>query len=218
MPVQLAHFGEDIVHAMVCELGQRFLDLCHGFENEKPSKPIAVKEVPLDRYASLAFDGASRIDMLLLLEGNRGLPFEIKLGSTRLSRARINEEWLSSCSSSHHGTRWKGNMMSILERKFETAPAGEPLYALIRHDAAAEPQRVMLTAQWCIVARERVFESWKRQGARPSFSKNVQLISFESIVAKYEDGHAPKGQKFNALVGGLLDFDFYNRWIVGRHE
>jgi hypothetical protein len=36
------------------------------------------------RFGELEFDGASRIDMLFLPENNQALPFEIKLGSTRL--------------------------------------------------------------------------------------------------------------------------------------
>lgn len=217
MPVQLAHFGEDIVHAMVCKLGQQFLALCRDCEDQKVTEPIAIKEATLDRYAGLAFDGASRIDMLLLLEGNRGLPFEIKLGSTRLSKGRIDDEWLRGCEKSHCETRWSGNMMSILERDFPEGTTREPLYANVRYGARADLQRVMLTPQWFIIARDRVIQSWGRPGARPNFSANVGFLSFESIVARHEGAGVP-GQEFNALVRNLLKFDFYKRWIVGGDE
>jgi hypothetical protein len=212
MPVTLSHFGEDIVHAMACKMGKGFLALCPGFTEEKVAQAVAIKEAPLESYADIPFDGASRVDMVLLLEGNRGVPFEIKLGSTRLSRTRISDEWLCGCKQSgHRPSRWTGNMMSILDRRFPPGTPEGPLRA--NYAKGTENQTVELTKEWFVLACEEKTETLRRNP--PDF--RASLISFESIVRAYE-GSGIQGQAFNALVRDLLDIDFYQTWIIGRAE
>jgi hypothetical protein len=218
MPAQLAHLGEDIVHAIVRELGIHFLSLCGGFEKHRLSSHVALKEVPLEPYGGLSFDGASRIDMLVLLEEGSGIPFEIKLGSTRLSKSRIEDEWLCGCKASHGNTRWSGNMLSILERRFHPVPESTDLYARASFPGRTQSDLVRLTREWFLIAREHVIEAWMRPGARPQFSDRCQLISFESIVSLYEKGAHCSGENFNALIGRLLTFNYYDHWIRKKSD
>ena len=57
--------------------------------------------------------------------------------------------------------------MSILERKFKDEPAIQPLYAHACYGPGTDLQRVTLTPQWFIIARESVIQSWALPGARP---------------------------------------------------
>jgi len=186
MPVSLSHFGEDIICKMVCSLGRDFLKLCPGFEDQNVSDPVAITEARMDRFGNTTFDGASRIDMLVMLEGNRGLPFEIKLGKTRLTKGRIDGEWLTGCTRKKNA--WSGNMMSVLERKFEDAPDSENLGAL-----NMSGQRVELTQKWFLIARESKINSWGAPNGEhwPSFTQNVGFVSLESIVHSYAEPLIP---------------------------
>jgi hypothetical protein len=135
------------------------------------------------------------------LQKNVAVPFELKLGETRLTKSRIDEEWLSGCELSHQGKRWKGNMMSILDRKFPTATQSDVLTARLPDGVAP------LTDEWFIIARSRIIKSWKG-AARPAFSSSVRLVSFEAIVERF-GGKVP----FNGLVRELLNLDFYTAWV-----
>jgi hypothetical protein len=121
--------------------------------------------VNLAAYGGLGFDGASCVDLVFRVKENLGVPGEVKLGETRLTKSRIDEEWLSGCEPSHKGKRWKGNMMSVLERKFSASLQPDVLKA--RLDGGEVP----LTKEWFIIARSWVIESWTG-AARPDFSPN----------------------------------------------
>jgi hypothetical protein len=49
----------------------------------------------------------------------------------------------------------------------------------------------------------------------PGFSASAGFVTFESVVAMYDDSG---GVKFNALVRDLPEVDFYRRWIVGGSD
>ncbi len=117
--ISLSHFGETLVTRMVSDLRGDFLDLCrlnasadNGFLAS--GHEIAFREHPLMPIGGILFDGASRVDLVVRLSKDEGTPFEIKLGTTRLSKTRIDEEWLRNCGFSHDRKRFRGNMMSIL--------------------------------------------------------------------------------------------------------
>jgi hypothetical protein len=207
MAVSLTHFGEALIARMANELRGRFIELCKLGDDADAAfvngaQTIAHCEVPLLPYRNVAFDGASRVDLVVRVATDRGIPFEVKLGATRLSKSRIDQEWLCGCEFSHRRKRFSGNVMSILERKFPQEVPLEDLRVKLNKDVSLK-----LTNTWFVIARHAVLKSWAAQ-ARPAFSDRVRLLSFESIV----DCYGGK-DKFNALVREMLSFDYYDQWI-----
>jgi len=207
MPLELTHIGESVVSTMIDAMRWEFVELC-GLVGRadrallsEMARPVVHANANLAAYGGLGFDGASCVDLVLRLQENLGVSFELKLGETRLTKSHIDEEWLSGCEPSHQGKRWKGNMMSILERKFPTSSRPDVLKARLPDG------EVPLANEWFIIARSWVIESWTGAG-RPDFSRNVHLIAFEAIVDKF-GGKEP----FNDLVRRLLSFDFYSAWV-----
>ncbi len=204
MPLLLSHVGEELVTRMANELREDFVNLC-GLNAENglaELNQVAFPEVKLSAYSGIGFDGASRVDMIFLLSAEQAIPFEIKLGTTRLSKTRIDEEWLNGCEFSHGNRRFKGNMMSILEREFPAAVALGDLKVELPQN-----HQVTLTQEWFLIARQKTINSWKGDG-RPAFSDRVRFLAFESIVQAYGGQ-----QRFNDLVWEMLNFDFFKNWV-----
>jgi hypothetical protein len=207
MAVSLTHFGEALIARMANGLRDTFLHLCKLREEADPaflttSEPIAHRDLALLPYGGIRFDGASRVDLAIRIARDRAVPFEVKLGTTRLSKSRIDDEWLCGCGFSHGHTRFRGNMMSILERKFPRSTAAGELQVALPPNATLN-----LTRHWVLIAKEAVLNTWIAQN-RPAFSDHVRLLSFESIVDCYGGR-----DKFNALVREMLSFDYYDEWI-----
>ena len=59
-----------------------------------------------------------------------------------------------------------------------------------------------------LIVRKAINDSWARYGV-PSLSSDCIHISFEAIVSAF-GGKTP----FNSLVGELVNFDYYEKWIV----
>ena len=200
MPIGLTHLGEAIVQSLIERQPSRFLELC-GLPHSNGFGGRTLREAQLRPYAAKRFDGASRIDLIAPLHTGEALPIEVKLGETRLSKTRIDTEWLSGCRPSHYETRWAGNMMSILERTF---PPGTPPEPLIAHAAGTD---YPLTIQWCIVVRQSTADSWIDTG-RPNFS-NAMVVSFDDLVSHVGS------TEFDTMVRELLSFPYYDTWISG---
>ena len=207
--VALPFVGEEVVAAMVRKVPERFIELSgHPLKFDPPSlsqKRSVFTEVPLAPLNGRAFDGASRIDVLLRLDESRGLACEVKLGSHRLSKGRVDTEWLRPCEASHEDRRVRGNMMAILDRKFGSlADEGAPLRAQPKDSPSLELDR-----RWVIVCKREVVDKWAGPHA-PAFSEYVRLVAFEDLVAAF----GGKSQ-FNELVAELLIFDYYDKWVRG---
>ncbi len=209
MAVSLTHLGEALVARMANTLRADFLKLCGLLDRadrayvDSDIEPFAHAEVPLSPYSDRRFDGAHKVDLVVLLNRNLGVPFEVKLGDTRMTRRHVDEEWLNGCGLSHEGRRIRGNMMSILERKFPNELPRDDLKVRL------EPDRyVKLTEEWCVIARRNVLEGWNG-AAQPSFSPHARLLDFESVVDRF-GGREP----FNDVVHDLLSFDYYNAWVA----
>lgn len=207
MPVALTHVGEAVVSTMINAMRWQFVELC-GLAGRADrafladmARPVVHGNAKLAAYGGLDFDGESTVDLVFRVHETIGVPFELKLGETRLTKSRIDQEWLSGCKPSHQGMRWKGNMMSILERKFPASTMPDVLKAQLPSG------EVPLANEWFIIARSWVIESWTG-AARPDFSPNVHLVPFEAIVKQF-GGKEP----FNEMVRRLLSFDFYSAWV-----
>ena len=207
--MSLTHLGEALVVRMANTLRADFLDLCGLLDRADRAyvdggiEPIAHGEVPLSPYSGYSFDGAHKVDLVVLLDRDLGVPFEVKLGDTRMTRRRVDEEWLNGCGLSHEGRRIRGNMMSVLERKFPDELPRDDLKVRL------EPDRyVKLTREWFVIAKRDVLDGW-REGVRPAFSPCFRPLAFESIVE-----HFGGKEKFNDAVHDLLSFDYYDTWIA----
>ncbi|HKY35321.1 MAG TPA: hypothetical protein VJN18_05235 [Polyangiaceae bacterium] len=211
MSVSLTHFAESILVAMINENPAKFsrrvgLSLLSGVSGAIGGGP-AFCEAELARYAGRGFDGAARVDVIVALSDGRAVPFELKLGTTRLTKSRIDAEWLSECQPSHADSRWSGNMMAILERKFCGVTDPCELVATVEQPAASGARTFELTREWFVVARRSVVSRWKR--TPPAFSSNARLLAFEDIVDDFGGKDA-----FNTLVRSQLDIDFYDAWLA----
>jgi hypothetical protein len=207
MAIDLTHMGEAIMACMIDAMRWRFIEFCNlsgqadqAFVSDT-SRRIVFPNVGLAPYSGIGFDGASCVDLAVLIRPGVAVPFELKLGETRLTKTRVDEEWLPACALSHGGKRFSGNMMAILERKFPASVSAGALSARVDGGSAA------LTEEWFVVARSSVLKKWTGN-ARPAFSTNVRTLGFESIVAAF-GGREP----FNAMVRDLLNFDYYAAWV-----
>jgi hypothetical protein len=199
MSIGPTHLGEAIVQKLIELQPNRFFELCN-----RPSSSLhgnrVYRETKLEDHGGRRFDGASRVDLIVPISATEALPVEVKLGETRLSKRRVDTEWLSACGKSHGDTAWTGNMMSILD---QLIPPEETNQRLVAH---VDGGNFRLTHEWCVVVRARTADAWAREG-RPSFSR--------AIVVKFDDMAKSVGQtKFDSIVRELIDFPYYDTWIT----
>ena len=198
MAIGLTHLGEAIVQKLIELQPNRFLELC-----ERPKTGVhggrVFREVELLPHAGRRFDGASRVDLVVPLSATEALPVEVKLGETRLSKRRVDTEWLSGCRTSHGETAWAGNMMSILDQLIPSHTTDQRLVA--HTDVADYP----LTQEWCVVVRQRTAAAWTGEGS-PAFSR-ARIISFDELVSAF------KPAEFDEIVRRLVSFPYYDTWI-----
>jgi len=214
MTIDLTHVGEEITACMANNLRMEFFDVCRLqdlIESQHLTMvegPLAHAEVSLCPYKDpssdkvLSFDGKSRVDTVVLIRPDLGLPFELKLGTTGLNKGRV-DKWLAGRGDyTHGGNRIGGSMMSILERNF---PGGSDRSDLrVRLEDGRE---VHLTEDWVIVARSETIDRWEAN--RPAFSNRVRFVKFERIVEQFGS------ERFNEEVRELVCFDYHDEWITG---
>lgn len=133
--------------------------------------------------SSVSFDGFSSIDLCIRLKDNSIFPIEVKLGSTGLQRATINQK-LKHCSLSGHKneTRVKGNTLSLLNRYFD-----KDLNFAIGNDklhANVDGNNLTLREEWGIIARNHILKSW--ENFPPKFNGMQKLINLESFCSQYK--------------------------------
>jgi hypothetical protein len=157
------------------------LDQLADPEFVRAAKKIASCEVPLASFLGKTFDGAGRIDVAVRMRPGEATAFELKLGTTRLSKTRVDEEWLARCASSHGGRRWAGNMMAILDRRFPK-PVAEELAAEV------DGERLVLTPTWFVVAKRATLAAWQNlppASATMSGSLPSRTLSIVSEAASH---------------------------------
>jgi hypothetical protein len=136
-----------------------------------------------------------------VLQPDLAMALELKLGATRLTKTRIDDEFLSNCRTSHNGSRLAGNMMAILDRRFgDLAP--EDGLCVELGDA-----NVTVAREWFVVTRQTVLNRWVGD-ARPCFSVNTKCVAFGTLVAAFGGKNA-----FNGLVAELLAIDYFDTWV-----
>jgi hypothetical protein len=205
MPVSLTYLSEEIFVALVNGKRDAFLSVAGltGVDSDffDAAEYVAFREASLQPYGGRAFDGASRVDVVVSIAPQLATAFELKLGTTRLSKSRIDSEWLSDCKPSHSDKRWSGNMMAILDRRFRGPAPEEALTAKVE-----KVGEVTLTRAWFVVARRPTLKLWRKR--KPMFSEHVRLLAFEDVVDAFGGKAA-----FNARVREMLNIDFYETWI-----
>src|SRR6266478_7778970 len=121
MPIELTHLGEAIVQMLIMEDPAYFvsewkngLETLNGPEVFREAElemfsgvngvcdHEVYREVQLAPFADKIFDGASRVDLIVPMTADEALPIEVKLGETRLSKSRLEDEWLLPCRATHH--------------------------------------------------------------------------------------------------------------------
>ena len=199
MAVALTHVGEAIVQSLIERSPAVFFALC-GLPFTEVHGGHVLREARLKPHAGCAFDGASRIDLVVPLRVDEAVPVEVKLGETRLSKHRVETEWLRGCGTSHNDARSTGNMMSVLD---QLIPAG----ASERLVAAVDGSEYPLTLQWYVVVRRSTARSWSGD-ARPGFAR-ATIVALEDLLADVTPA------EFDDLVRRLLPRSFYESWIAG---
>jgi hypothetical protein len=162
-------------------------------------------EAKLEQHEGKRFDGASRVDLVVPLNATEALPIEVKLGDTRLSKSRIEDDWLNSrkASVSHKGTAWAGNMMWVLDRLVKDRVTHKPLKAKL------DEVEYSLTAEWCLIVRKNIKEKWGEKGGpnHPDF-RHAHIVVFEDLVSEFEQA------EFDSIVRDLVTFPYYDEWIT----
>jgi hypothetical protein len=204
--LKLTHVGETLIAEMfnASPAVRAALEECAGRELGGFE---AITEAPLASYGALAFDGASRIDVALVDAARRRcVACEAKLGVTLMAKDSFEDRFLGGCSTSHEGTRVRGSMPAILERKLPATAARTALKARI--DGVLH----VVEPAWILIVRRAVAARWAARG-RPALSRRCAVAVFEDLVDAY-GGQAP----FNELVRGHLRFDYFAEWLSSRRK
>lgn len=206
MPISLSHLGEVIVAGMAERERTATLDALGLTESAdlnhvRAVDKFAFHERRLTRHHGYIFDGASRVDVVLWIRPDLAVALELKLGATRLTKSRIDDEFLRDCRTSHNGQRIAGNMMAILDRRFGRIAPADGL-SVDLDDAA-----VQLSRDWLVVTRASVLDKWVGDD-RPNFSQNTTCVTIGALVTAF-GGQQP----FNTLVRELLDIDYFDAWV-----
>lgn len=204
--IQLSHIGEELVTQMLCHsesVRHHIYPELGSFSNSL----AFVSELGLSKCGVLGFDGAHRIDVAILNEQKRiCYPIELKLGFSGLSKKSFEDRFLRQCGESHNGSRVRGSMISVLERKLPPACQN--------HDLTIEwqGQNYSVSRSWTLIARKRVITNWAKSGA-PELSSCCRIVDFESLVSTYGSNEA-----FNTLVKKLINIDYYREWLFGDSD
>lgn len=203
MPISLSHLGEVILAEMA---DRKRYDILRTFGLDEAADlgfvnnldRFAFPECQLAPHGGYLFDGASRIDVTFWIRPELAVACELKLGKTRLSKSRVNEEFLADCRLTHNRSRLAGNMMAILDRRFSSLAPVDSLSVVLGD------KPVPLSRDWFVVVQQRVLDRWTGD-SRPAFSEHTMCISINTIVDAF-GGKNP----FNALVESLLAIDYYD--------
>ena len=194
--IKLSHIGEPLLAEMITRSAavRERLNL-HPDIN-------AVPEVQLASCGCYGFDGAHKVDVALFSPNTTGcMAIEAKLGLDRLGGRTFASRFLEGCGLSHNNTRIKGNMISILERRFPSVCCDKEI--LLRHMGV----EFKLSEKWILIIRQQVLDRWRRTG-HPQLSEACTVVSFESLVSAY-GGRS----EFNNLVGSLVSMDYFSEWF-----
>lgn len=212
MVMTFSHIGEDIIATMANRNPHRFINAL-GLSNEEIDwehvqsvTHFAYPHCELSPLRDIAFDGQHKVDVVLWVKPESAIALELKLGMTRLDLNSFQERFLAPCDKSHDGSRIKGTMIAILERRFGCVSADKDLYVLIE-----DRKPVKLSPTWGLVMQQSVLDKWN--GKLAALSDHVVLRSIQKLV------HDCGGkQEFNTLVKNLLDFDYFDEWDLGMSE
>ena len=219
MPILLTHLGEEVVARMANRKPMEFLKALGLDEGVDPEHvkttsekgQFATAECPLAKLGDYGFDGASRVDVALWIKPNRAVALELKLGTTRLTKTRIDKELLADCQESgHKPPRISGSMMAILDRRFSQISEAARLESEENGLAVRIPEEqavVTLGQQWYFVTLAEVRKKWK--DAMPAW-ENAIPVTINDLVA--ETGGR---SEFNAVVADVIPDDFYADWLQG---
>lgn len=206
MPISLSHLGEIVFAEMANrkpESALQALELCEisDLDFVLSRDRFAFHETKLCPHGKYSFDGAHRVDVTLRIRPDLAVACELKLGSTRLTKSRIDKELLRECHLSHNDTRISGNMMAILDQRFGSIAPSEGLSV----ELGDEP--VPLARCWFVIVKRQVLERWTGD-AKPAFSDRTKCKSINEIVEALGGR-----EEFNELVGQLLEFDYFDKWL-----
>ncbi len=207
MPISLSHLGEVIVAEMAERERTAIIDILRltdsaDLDHVRTVSTFAFHECRLSPHRGFIFDGASRVDVVLWIRTDLAVALELKLGATRLTKTRIDDEFLRDCRLSHNDTRIAGNMMAILDRRFgDIAPADGVSVQL-------DDKNIPLSREWFVVTRQSVLDKWVGDN-RPSFSSYTSCVSISNLANAFGGQ-----QRFNDLVRELLNIDYFDEWVV----
>jgi len=187
MSVLLTHIGEEITRKLLEATPDEFLREKLG---ARPTNFF--RELPLRKYKGKAFDGMGKVDVVLQISDSEAIPVEVKLGTSRMNKGRI-EGWVTKPKPSHNNTRWGGNMIGVLGQ-FEGLTVTTPEGASLR-----------LTPNWFLVLRHQVYVKWCERGLLDMLKKG-RIIVFEELLQQVGK------ERFNEIVQKLLPDDPYTTW------
>jgi hypothetical protein len=150
----------------------------------------------------LTCDGAQKVDVLCGSSGQRAMAFELKLGEERLRTNEFQSRFLRECSTSHAGSRLKGTMISVLDRRFLGSDA-----AVLCASVSTNAWEVV--RPWWLVVRKVVWLRWAQTGI-PSLT-NGRFLLLEKVVQEFGGEEA-----FNDLVRELVCGNFFEAWGIGQ--
>lgn len=205
MALSISHIAEDIFVRMVNEKRDAFLEVTGlaveaDIEFVHALPELATREATIEPVGGRAFDGASRVDVIVRLRPGIAAGFELKLGTTRLTKRRFDDEWLQPCAPSHADRRWRGTVMAVLDRRFGDHVADQ---LVVR----ADQECLQLIRPWFLVARKGILRALRNDP--PNFGSAVRQLAFEDVVTSFGGRDA-----FNLLVRRMLDIDYFEEWAL----
>lgn len=198
--LELSHIGEILISKLF-NRSKNVRDLLCKKSFKSPVDLISAPKLRLNKCGRYLFDGAHKIDIAILDRSNKlCYPIEAKLGFDRLSKNEFDKRFLSRCETSHGGSRIKGSMISILERKLPDQFSDSKL--TVDYDG----DTYLLLNEWGLICRNATIRNWSLAG-HPNLSANCNIVAFEEIVSCYGNKN-----DFNHLISELIRFDYYSDW------
>lgn len=108
MPIFLPHLGE-VILAEMADRNRYHIVRTFGLDEAADLGLVdeldrfAFPERQLAPHGSCSFDGASRIDVTFWIRPELAAACELKLGRTRLSKSRVDDEFVADCRLLHGG-------------------------------------------------------------------------------------------------------------------
>lgn len=167
------------------------------------SRVEVFRQVPIAFHPSqsqIIFDGEHKIDLLLLIDSAEFVAMEVKAGAI--------PGLVKECTTSHNGTRIAGNMLAILNRRFQDDNLrGHQLQVLLGKELYD------LSRKWGVIAPGSMIGSWNRKHSFDGGLAQPTLLDIRELCS------AAGAAEFNSVVDSLIGGgNYFDQWVSSAYK